>query len=173
MSGGVADLSRLYLEFAVFLEHIVRGGVQASDDVIEEACQTAWARLVSHRHRIADDHARGWLARTAVHEALRLHRRQRRDLRTETDVREEPADPGCPVAPEPQSLVECRQRLESVRQLPRRQQRIVWLRALGLSYEEMAAHEGCTSRTVERQLERARRGLRVIERGGAQLGQVA
>ncbi len=166
------DLNRLYLDFAPFLEHIVRGGIQASDDVIEEACQAAWARLVRHRNRIKEDAARGWLTKTAVHEALRLCRRERRDLLSEIGE-EDPVEPECLVVPGPQRLLEQRERLESVRHLPRRQQRIVWLRALGLSYEEMAAHEGCTTRTVERQLERARRGLRVLEGGSGQMRRAA
>ena len=40
-----------------------------------------------------------------------------------------------------------------------RPQRFVWLQALGLTYTEMAAHERCTPRTVDRQLSRARREL--------------
>ena len=53
-----------------------------------------------------------------------------------------------------------RERLEGVHRLPERQQRLVWLHAFGLSYAEMAAHEGCTPRTVDRQLLRARAALR-------------
>ena len=45
------------------------------------------------------------------------------------------------------------------RNLAIRSQRFVWLHALGLSYTEMAAHERCTTRTVERQLVHARRKL--------------
>lgn len=157
---GMEDVNRLYLEFAPFLEHILRAGVRASDDEIEEACQAAWVRLLSHRRRITKDAARGWLTKTAIHEVFRLYRRERRALRTSLGLL---PDPEWAVVPEPQRLLEQRETLETVRQLPRRQQRVVWLRALGLSYGEMAAHEGCTSRTVERQLERARRGLRKLE----------
>ncbi|MBV8956985.1 MAG: sigma-70 region 4 domain-containing protein, partial [Solirubrobacterales bacterium] len=39
------------------------------------------------------------------------------------------------------------------------QQRILWLHALGLTYAEIADYEGCTLRTVERQLLRARRRI--------------
>ena len=46
--------------------------------------------------------------------------------------------------------------------LPERQQRLVWLQGLGLSYTEMAAHEGATPRTVERQLMRAKKRLREV-----------
>jgi DNA-directed RNA polymerase specialized sigma24 family protein len=54
--------------------------------------------------------------------------------------------------------------LGHLRALPIRQQRLLWLHALGLTYTEMAAHEGCTRRTVERQLLRAKRGVRARAR---------
>ncbi|MGA2926187.1 MAG: sigma factor-like helix-turn-helix DNA-binding protein [Solirubrobacteraceae bacterium] len=44
--------------------------------------------------------------------------------------------------------------------LPARQRRLLALQAFGLSYAEIAAREGCTPRTVERQLLRAKRALR-------------
>jgi len=63
-------------------------------------------------------------------------------------------------------LFERQERIREVRCLPERQQRVVWLHALGLSYTEMAAHEGCTRRTVDRQLLRARRAIRDDLRSG-------
>ncbi len=44
--------------------------------------------------------------------------------------------------------------------LPARQRRLLALQAFGLSYAEIAGREGCTPRTVERQLLRAKRALR-------------
>ena len=161
------DLNRLYFEFAPSLEHLVRGGVQASDVVIEDACQAAWARLVHHRHRVPDEAARGWLTKTAVHEALRLHGRELREPPSDVGLEEWWGELDPPGAPEPEQVVEQRQRLASLRRLSARQQRLVWLRALGFSYEEIACREGCTSRTVERQLERARRRLRLLDLEGA------
>lgn len=127
----------------------------------------AWTRLVRHRHRVTDAMARGWLTRTAVHEASRLMRRELREPPVDTDSHSELLRSTCP---EPQQVLEQRQRLAAVGALPPRQQRLVWLRALGLSYEEMASHEGCTSRTVQRQLERARRRLRRLETGAEVTG---
>ncbi len=59
-----------------------------------------------------------------------------------------------------EELVEQRARLETIGRLPERQQRLMWLQGLGLSYTEMAEHEGATPRTVERQLMRAKKRLR-------------
>ena len=68
---------------------------------------------------------------------------------------------GAPAAPPAllDELVEQRARLESIRTLPERQQRLVWLQGLGLTYTEMAGQTGETRRTVERQLLRAKRTL--------------
>ncbi len=61
--------------------------------------------------------------------------------------------------PSTEELVAFRARLDEVRALPLRQQQLVWLQGLGLSYREMAGYTGATQRTVERQLMRAKRRL--------------
>jgi len=50
--------------------------------------------------------------------------------------------------------------LDEIRALPERQQLFVWLQGLGLTYDEMADYTQATTRTVERQLMRAKRALR-------------
>jgi DNA-directed RNA polymerase specialized sigma24 family protein len=73
---------------------------------------------------------------------------------------EEAGDQAAPSAPALlDQLIEQRARLESIRILPERQQRLVWLQGLGLTYTEMAGQTGATRRTVERQLLRAKRTL--------------
>ena len=105
-----------------------------------------------------------WLARTAVHEAFKLLRRDRREL--SLDAAGEHATPAARLSfPAPEAAVESRERLGQVRGLPERQQRVLWMHAVGWSYVEIAAQEGCTVRTVERQLLRARKTLR--QNGGA------
>ena len=100
-----------------------------------------------------------WLARTAVHEAFKLLCRDRREL--SLDAAGEHATPAARLSfPAPEAAVESRERLGQVRGLPERQQRVLWMHAVGWSYVEIAAHEGCTVRTVERQLLRARKTLR-------------
>ena len=56
------------------------------------------------------------------------------------------------------------EQLHVIGTLPIRQQRLLWLQGLGLSYAEMARHESCTPRTVERQLLRARGAIRGEDR---------
>jgi RNA polymerase sigma factor (sigma-70 family) len=155
---GVGDVGELYGLLARRLEQIVRLDVRAPDVVIEDACQVAWSRLLDHRHRVHRETVMSWLIRTAVHEALRLLRRYRRELSLETEAEE--ALPSDTTLTE---LIECRERLAELGRLPERQQRAVWLHALGLNYAEIARHEGCTTRTVERQLLRARHTIRYPE----------
>lgn len=155
---GVSDVGELYRLLARRLEQIVRVDVRAPDVVIEDACQVAWTRLIHHRHRVHRETVMSWLARTAVHEAFRVVRRDHRTLPLES-VSEQTVPAAC-RCPAPDTVVENRQRLSEIGALPVRQQRVLWLHALGLSYAEIAAHEACTVRTVDRQLLRARASIR-------------
>ena len=157
---GAGDVGELYGQLARRLEQIVRLDVRASDAVIEDACQFAWSRLLHHHHRVQRETVMSWLARTAVHEAFKLLRRDRRELSLQTVAEGPVASTSTPPSHSPQALAECRERLSGIGGLPERQQRVLWLHALGLSYAEIAKHEECTLRTVERQLLRARRRIR-------------
>jgi len=155
---GVGDVAELYGRMARRLEQIVRGDVRAPDAVIEDACQFAWSRLWHHRDRVHRESVMTWLVRTAVHEAFKLLRRDGRDLSLEatdeTLLRLQAA---------PAELIERRERLAELRGLSERQQRAVWMQALGWNYAEIAGREQCTVRTVERQLLRARQRIRELE----------
>jgi len=150
---GAADIGDLYGALGARLERIVRLDVRASDAVIEDACQAAWCLLLRHGDRVQRETVMGWLARTAVHEAFKSLRRCRReDALDSADL--------ASGQPPPEELVLQRERLNELATLPARQRRLLWLHASGLSYAEMAAHERCTHRTIERQLLRARAALR-------------
>ncbi len=157
-----ATFQQLYERLSQRLEQIVRTDVRAPETVVEDACQFAWGSLVAHTTRVRAEAALSWLATTAVREAWRLMRTREHDVPLEAD------DPGVSGSREPSSavtteaLVEDRERLKLIRELPERQQRILWLRGLGLSYEEIAAYTGDTVRTVERQLLRGRRRIREL-----------
>jgi RNA polymerase sigma factor (sigma-70 family) len=160
---GVGDLGELYAALARPLERIVRLDVRAPEPVVEEACQFAWSRLAYHRDHVRREAALSWLAKTAIHEAFKLIRRGARELSLDATL-ESGEDPASRLrAQAPEEVVAQRERLAEVRGLPVRQQRLVWLHALGLSYAEMASHEGYTLRTVERQLLRAKTALRSTE----------
>ena len=166
LDAGELDVGELYGSLAGRLEQIVRLDVRASDAVIEDACQFAWYQLLHHRHRVHRETVMAWLAKTAVHEAFKLVRRDQRELSLDAALEggEEPAWATALVTPE--QLLDYRERIGELRRLPERQQRIVWLHAFGLSYIETAAHERCTRRTVDRQLLRARQAIREGSRSG-------
>lgn len=152
-------VAELYRELAERLQQIVRFDVRAPESVVEEACQFAWGRLMDHRHRVRRESALSWLARTAVREALKLHARAGRCVSLDVALDGEQGAE-VPALAGPEESFERRERLQSIRQLPQRQQQVLWLHALGLTYNEIACHTGCTTRTVERQLLRARRAVR-------------
>jgi RNA polymerase sigma factor (sigma-70 family) len=158
---GADAIAVLYSLHARRLEQIVRVGVNAPQAVIEDACQFAWSRLVFHASRIRRETVLPWLVTTAVHQALKLIGREERELSLETMLERAPEPLERLGIPGPEEVLDNRTRLTDICLLPERQQRLVWLQVLGLSYEEMATREACTVRTVERQLTRARRTMRL------------
>jgi len=161
------EVAALYRKEAVRVRKLVRSQVVASPALVEDACQVAWCRLVIHRARVRRESARAWLVRVAVNEVLKALARERRERSLEAlqecdERRDLGCDPEPSLLPTPmliEDLVEQRARLDSVRALPDRQCRLVWLQGLGLSYREMSGETGMTRRTVERQLMRARASL--------------
>jgi DNA-directed RNA polymerase specialized sigma24 family protein len=160
---GVADVGELYGELAKQLEQIVRTGVRAPDPVIEDACQFAWSRLVHHRDRVHRDTTLPWLVKTARHEAFKLIRREGRELSLDAVLEVSGDAPLRQSAPGPDELFAARERLAQIGRLPTRQQRLLWLQGLGFNYAEMARRTGDTTRTVERQLLRAKQTVRALE----------
>lgn len=161
---GVSDPGELYGLLATRLERIVRQDVRAPDAVIEDACQFAWSQFVSQCRRVRREAVLSWLTTTAVREACKLVRLGDREPSLEAAI-ELAGDVVIQAAlPGPDELLDELDSLRLVALLPPRQQRLMWLRGLGLSYQEMAAHEGCTRRTVERQLLRARDTIRLARR---------
>lgn len=155
-----ADIGELYATLSKRLEHIVRSGVRAPEPVIEDACQFAWSRLIHHCNRVRREAVLSWLATTAIREAFKLIRRDGRELSLEAAL-ENAGEPLLRLdAPGAEELAEHHERLAELRSLPERQQRLLWLHGIGFTYGEMASYTGCTPRTVERQLLRAKRRLR-------------
>jgi RNA polymerase sigma factor (sigma-70 family) len=154
------DLGRLYAKLGNRLHKQVRAGVVAPEAVIEDACQLAWSRLIGYRQRVQSEKALGWLATTATHEAVRLLGREQREESLERQLEQRGEEMLHNRAPSAEEVLELRQRLCWLSGVPNRQKRLLWLQAMGLDYDEMARHEGCTRRTVERQLLRAQRAVR-------------
>ena len=152
-------MGQLYATLSPRLERIVRGRLPVPKPVLEDACQVAWSRLLRHRGSVRRENVLAWLVTTAVHEAVKLVSREGREASLEAELEEHGEDALSLLVPGPDQLLEDRELLACLRYLPARQQRLVWLHALGLNYVEIACAEGCSRRTVERQLLRARRRL--------------
>src|SRR5262249_46110457 len=108
----IADVARMYREMAEPLEQVVRRLVCDAEPVVEDACQSAWCRLVGHRARVREETVFGWLAQTAIHEAFKLSRRRGRDLSLDFEL-EQGADPVA-LTPEPSELLAERERITGV-----------------------------------------------------------
>ncbi len=164
--GQIGEVAELYARSAGLVRGQVCSEVTAPDAVIDDACQFAWIRLLHHRHRVGRDRAVSWLITTALHEVFKLVRRDGHDLSLE-QLMEETGDLRLNrSAPAPEETVGARLRLELLRELPERQERLVWLQGLGFDYPEMAAETDMTVRTVERQLMKARRKIGLLEAAG-------
>jgi RNA polymerase sigma factor (sigma-70 family) len=158
----VAALETLYPELAPQLERIVVRNLGTSAGVVEEACQVAWGELALHRRKVTPGCELGWLVTVATRVALRKLRAARRQVSLDdAEQRQHLVRIGA-VTPGPERTVELRARLASVQQLPVRQRRMVWMQGLGYGYDEIAQRTGDSRRTVERQLLRAKRHLRVV-----------
>lgn len=159
LAAPVTAVPDLYARVARRLERAVGRSVGAPQPLIEDACQTAWSRLLVRECPMPEAAAFAWLLTTAVREAIKLSQRQARFRSLEERLEagesgEWDAEPGV------DQVVERRERLASISRLPVGQQRALWLLGLGLSYGEIAGREGCSERSVERRLYRGRQRLR-------------
>src|SRR5947209_13734672 len=121
------DLDGLYRSSAVRLAGIVRRELGAPEVVVEDACQSAWSKLVRHREAVGRETAFSWLTTTAVREALRIVARTEHEFSLEASLEDgvRAARLRLPAEEEPERLVAARLRIEDVRALPPRQQRLL------------------------------------------------
>jgi RNA polymerase sigma factor (sigma-70 family) len=152
----------LYSELQPQLVRIVSVNLQAPECVIEDACQTAWGRLLAHRQAVAPGSELGWLSTAATREVLRLLRRDRVGVSLAEEAAPVRLSDYRAAESGPEQTLELRERLAEIRCLPIRQQRVVLLHGFGYEYEEIAAVTGETRRTVARQLTRARQRLALL-----------
>lgn len=167
-----AQIAALYRRLSAALLARVRRQVHAPDALIEDACQVAWGRLAQRLDRVDGDCALAWLSITARREALRAMRRVGCECSLEQLLEERGEEGLAALQPRGGGVVGAddgvveavrrRERLALVRLLPERQQRALILHAAGFDYREIALCTGDSRRTVERQLRRARRGVRAL-----------
>jgi DNA-directed RNA polymerase specialized sigma24 family protein len=155
------DEDYLYRRHHGDLERAVARVVNAPRELIEDACQAAWAILLRNQ---PDRHAIfAWLRVVAIHEAYRLSSIERRDahlelLSTESgDWSELTADPRSL-----DTLLEAREALRLLAGLPERQRDDLALLIAGFSYREIAEITGGRTYTnVNKALVKARARIRL------------
>jgi DNA-directed RNA polymerase specialized sigma24 family protein len=141
----------------------------AQHATIEDACSHAWSKLITADHvdvRPPRWGALAYLTKTAVYKASDLRAAERRAAAHDHDqldylaaargVADAPADQGAALR------MRCDLALDLVAQIPERPRRFLLRQALGYSYHEIAAAEGVSYRTTDRQMTRAKRYLEQI-----------
>ncbi len=138
--------------------------VRAPRELIEDACQTAWATLL--RAQPNRDSNFAWLRVVAIHEAYRLSAIDRRDARLERLSRED--GDWHEVIADPRSLDDALEALEALRvlaSLPEGRRIDLALKVAGYSYEEIRARTpGRTRTNVNKSLVKGRAHIRRMRR---------
>jgi RNA polymerase sigma factor (sigma-70 family) len=154
------DVEKLYRRHHRELHHAVSRAVHAPNELIEDACQTAWVTLL--RRQPEREAVFAWLRVVAIHEAYRLSALDRRDARLERWRREDGDWHEC-IA-DPRSLDDAVEALEALRvlaSLPERRRVDLALRVAGYSYEEIRAQtRGRTRTNVNKSLAKAGKRIR-------------
>jgi RNA polymerase sigma factor (sigma-70 family) len=157
------DEDTLYRAHHGQLVRAVRRQVNLPSELIEDACQTAWAILL-RRQPDRGPTLFAWLRTVAVHEAYALSRTHRRDTQPEDAQHLEELATHEPLSDQ----LEARRALRALAGLPDRQRRYATLRALGFSYEEIRQIAGGVTYTnVNKHLAKASARLRKLEKDAA------
>lgn len=169
------DEADLYERHHAALRRAVARAVNASPELVEDACQAAWTILL----RSQPDRGPtlfAWLRTVAVHEAYRLLRRQGATVSLDALNDSAGGDDGTtaldwlPALAEDEldRRLEARRALRALAALPDRQRQFVVWRAAGHSYGEIRELAGgATYTNVNKHLARGRRRLRDLERHAA------
>jgi DNA-directed RNA polymerase specialized sigma24 family protein len=160
----LAQITAMYAQHDAQLHRVVHRRGSQNPDVVDDACQHAWTQLVAAEHvdlRPPRWRALAWLTTTAVRRAWLLNHTAQRAIATDAEVIEALHDHGGADADE---LVAQHLRLELVEQIPERPRRFLLRLALGYSYDEIATAEGASRTTTNKQIARAKRLLRDLER---------
>ena len=156
------DEAELYRRHHRRLLRSVARAVNAPAELIEDACQSAWAILL----RRQPDRARlfGWLYTVAIHEAYRLSQTELRDAHLEDLGRGEGWDTLIADRVTIDTAIEARRALTLLARLPERQREYLSLRVAGFSYREIADITGGRTYTnVNKHLVKAHARIRLAE----------
>ncbi len=142
VSGGPrGDEGALFRRHHESLVHAVARSVNASEELIEDACQNAWVTLLRCQPERTPA-LFAWLRTVAVHQAYRLSRQERRDARWEDLARDGEWERLIGSSLSLEDAIEARRALETVAALPPLQRDDLALLIAGFSYQEIATHGG-------------------------------
>ena len=166
LHGDEADLFR---EFNSQFVRIVQRRVNASRDVVDDACAFAWQQFLQHQPE-RDRNWRAWMVRTAEREAWRLDGVERRHTGMPVDELASRGRGQWETADEHNHAsirLRLREALEAFARLPDRRRDIKALQITGFSYEEIAEMRGLTYTRVNRLLTEANATLRAEQERAA------
>src|SRR4051794_4691956 len=154
------DEAELYLRYQRKLVRAVARIVHASDELIEDACQEAWMILVRQQPERSAIFA--WLRVVAVHEAYRLCRAEQGAAHLEDIDHSDGWEAVIAGETSIDDVIDARQALRLLAELPARQRDDLALLAAGFSYREIAELTGGRTYTnVNKHLAKARARLRL------------
>jgi hypothetical protein len=159
-AGADAETAALYRRYERRLRAWLGGRVTAPPPLVEDACASAWLILVAKRP-VCGERIFGWLCTTALHEAYRLLRLDRREQPSELGEEQPAFVP--PQRDDPETALEAKRALRALASLRERQRRYMAWQVGGYRYREMQDLAGGTTHThVNRHLTRAHRSLREL-----------
>jgi DNA-directed RNA polymerase specialized sigma24 family protein len=158
--GPRGDEDELYRRHHRELHRAVALAVNAPRELIEDACQNAWAILLrAQPERIS---IFGWLYVVATREAFRLRERDRRHIHLEAMLPGGSWDAVIADAFSTDDILEAREALEILAGLPDRQRTDLTLLVAGFSYVEIAEMTGGRTYTnVNKHIAKARAHVRL------------
>jgi DNA-directed RNA polymerase specialized sigma24 family protein len=163
------DEDELYRRHHRDLHRAVAHAVNAPRELIEDACQNAWAILL--RAQPDRELIFGWLYVVATREAFRLCERDRRQVPLETMLPAGSWDAVIADAFSIDDILEAREALELLAALPDRQRVDLALLVAGFRYIEIAERTGGRTYTnVNKHIAKARAQLALARLGRAQAG---
>lgn len=151
------DEGALYERYHDELWRAVRRAVYGDDELVEDACSFAWARLLTHQPDRGPT-LFGWLRVVAIREAWTLYRRARRKAPV-LGAYEHKLNPIEKTVLDPVDLdlqLDSRLAADVLRELPEREGRYLALLAAGYSYREIQELDDVSYTAVNRYVARAR-----------------
>ncbi len=160
------DEDQLYRQHHRDLNRAVARVVHAPRELIEDACQTAWATLLRtqpERRAIF-----GWLRMVAIYEAYRLCARERRHLHLDAMAPAGSSQAATGASHSIDDILAANDALQILASLPERQRTDLTLLVAGYSYTEIAKITGGRTYTnVNKHIAKARARVRLARTSAA------